>query len=213
MSTAVAQSSDTRERLLDAAGEIFAAEGFAKATVRGICDRAGANIAAVNYHFGDKDGLYAAVFQHAASCGRIALPKIGDQAEPPEKLRAAVRSLLSCVFDSERPAWYGKLMIREMVEPTPMLSSLVESNFRPLYEALHEIVGDLAEGRLKRPALGRCVRSLIAQCAYYHHARAVIARLEPKLRFDAAEIERLAEHIAEFTIAGIAGVAKTRKRA
>jgi AcrR family transcriptional regulator len=201
--TPTAEATDTRLRLLEAAGEIFAADGYAQATVRDICNLAEANIAAVNYHFGGKRGLYAAVFQHAASCGRIALPKIGDGAQPEAQLRAAVSALLSCVFDSERPAWYGKLMIREMVEPTPVLDSLVETNFRPLYEALHDIVDRLSAGRLKRPALGRCVRSLIAQCAYYHHARAVVTRLEPKLRFDAAEIARLADHIVDFTIGGI----------
>ena len=60
---------ETRNRLLNAAGEVFAEKGFKSATVRAICDRAGANIAAVNYHFGDKEHLYSEVLRFAHAYG------------------------------------------------------------------------------------------------------------------------------------------------
>ena len=56
----------TRQRLLEAAGQVFAEQGFRAATVRDICQRAGANIAAVNYHFGDKEALYREVITDSA---------------------------------------------------------------------------------------------------------------------------------------------------
>ena len=58
----------TRQRLLEAAGEIFAEQGFRQTTVRDICARAGANVAAVNYHFGDKEKLYSEVLRFAHGC-------------------------------------------------------------------------------------------------------------------------------------------------
>src|SRR4051794_36148064 len=59
-----AKTAQTRERLLEAAGQVFAEQGFRRATVRQICKRANANVAAVSYHFGDKLKLYAAVINH-----------------------------------------------------------------------------------------------------------------------------------------------------
>jgi AcrR family transcriptional regulator len=63
---------ETRQRLLEAAGAVFAERGFRATTVREICHRARANLAAVNYHFGDKERLYGAVLQYAL---RYALQK------------------------------------------------------------------------------------------------------------------------------------------
>jgi AcrR family transcriptional regulator len=58
----------TRQRLLEAAGEIFAEQGFRKATVRDICARADANVASVKYHFGDKEKLYSEILRFAHGC-------------------------------------------------------------------------------------------------------------------------------------------------
>src|SRR3954453_12160787 len=65
----------TRKRLLEAAGEVFADKGFKAATVRDICCRAGANVAAINYHFGDKERLYAEVLQLAQVCAQERCPE------------------------------------------------------------------------------------------------------------------------------------------
>ena len=62
---AVSDDRDTRERLIEAAGQLFADHGFRKVTVREICRVAHANVAAVNYHFGDKLGLYREVLDTA----------------------------------------------------------------------------------------------------------------------------------------------------
>ena len=60
----------TRNKLLEAAGQVFAEHGYHSATVREICMRAGANVAAVNYHFGDKLELYTEVLRRSVGAAQ-----------------------------------------------------------------------------------------------------------------------------------------------
>src|SRR5262245_41727785 len=101
------RSTETRERLLQAAAEVFADGGYRRATIAAICRRAGANIAAVHYHFGDKQGLYAAVFDYAQRRATTEDPGLPDgRGETPEdRLRAQVTSFLMRLLDPGRPAW------------------------------------------------------------------------------------------------------------
>jgi AcrR family transcriptional regulator len=126
---------ETRQRLLEAAGEVFAERGFRNTTIREICRRAQANLAAVNYHFGDKERLYAAVMKYAHACALKKYPLAQRESEemPAEKrLHAFISYLLLSVFDKGAPAWLGKLMAREMIEPTRALDALVESIIFPM---------------------------------------------------------------------------------
>src|SRR5262245_4771956 len=140
-----ARSADTRRRLLEAATEVFAAEGFRNATIQQICSRAGANIAAAHYHFGGKEELYAAVFDWATRQARER-----DRAEdpvdgPPEaRLRALVTRFLTRLLGADRPAWIARLVAREMIEPTPALDRLVRQRMRANHEQIAAVVRELA---------------------------------------------------------------------
>ena len=93
----------TKARLLEAAGEEFAEKGFEGATIRSIIERARANIAAVNYHFGDKERLYIQAVIEAHRCGVDMEPVCMDAAHSPARAAPAVRPPLpaSCPGDRE----------------------------------------------------------------------------------------------------------------
>ena len=205
----------TRQRLLESAGEVFAEHGFRATTVRAICRHAGANIAAVNYHFGDKRALYAAVVRYAHGCAadRHPIDLAGPRRQPPaQRLRAFVHGFLMRLLDQGRPAWHGKLMAREMVEPSGALDELVEKAIRPQFLLLSGIVTALV-GELDEVQLRRACISVVCQCLFYHHARPVIVRLFPDLRLDQEEIAELTEHITAFTLNALAALyAKGRAR-
>jgi AcrR family transcriptional regulator len=196
----------TEQRLLEAAGEIFAEYGYQAATTRQICEKAGANIAAINYHFGDKEGLYMAVLRsvpkahadkHPADLGLM------PDATAEQKLHAYLRSLLRRVFDEGRPGWYTKLISREMIEPTQALDTLVEEAARPVHQELASIVRDLLGSGATEEGVRLCTLSIISQCVYYHHARSIIRRLYPEQRYGPQDIERLADHIMKFSLAAL----------
>ena len=211
---------ETRRQLLEAAGDVFATTGFRQATVREICRRAGANVAAVNYHFGDKEALYAEVLRHAhrkAFEKYPLLPESGASASPADKLRAFVRSFLLRIFDHGPTAWFGKMMAWEMIEPTGALDSLLEERMRPMANQLGGIVAEILGGSPDDERTRLCCLSVVSQCVFYHHCRQVVARLFPAQQLNAGAIEPLANHITSFSLAAMrhlpeVGTAKRRPR-
>ena len=202
--------SHTEARLLDAAGEIFAEFGYRAATVRQICEKAGANVAAVNYYFGDKEGLYLAVLRSVPRAHAEKYPSgrgLDANAKAEARLRAYVESLLQRVFDSGRPGWHAKIIAREMVEPTRALDSLLEEVARPLHQELADIVRQLLGSEPDDDAVRLCSLSIMGQCVYYHHARNVLTRLYPAQSYNAGEVSQLVNHISEFSVAALTALA------
>lgn len=197
---------NTRQRLLEAGGEVFAESGFRAATIREICKRAGANIAAVNYHFGDKETLYSAVLQYAHRCASEKYPhNIGlkDNAGAEERLSVFIRSFMLRIFDDGRPAWHGKLMLRELADPTSALDAVVDAFIRPLSEALAGIVTELIGKNAGREVIRNSANSIMGQCLFYCHARPVLARLSSQGNYGKKEIDRLTDHIISFSLEAI----------
>jgi len=200
----------TRERLLEAAGEVFAEHGFRAATIRDICSRAGANVAAVNYHFRDKEGLYSAVLQYAYDRALQKHPPslgVTPDTPPEERLKVFIRSFMMRIFDEGKPAWHGRLMIKEISEPTGALDLLIEQSVRAQFELLISILQALAGDRLPQARLRMCATSIVAQCIHAYYARHVIQKLNPQLIYGPDNIDILVNHIFGFSLAAIRGLA------
>src|SRR5262245_1943802 len=103
---------ETRERLLKTAARLFAERGFKRVTVRDICRAARANVAAVNYHFGDKEGLYREVFRLAIDAIQStteAIKRAAAGQEPTEQLRTCIQMYLRRLLAADRNDWIHKL--------------------------------------------------------------------------------------------------------
>ena len=195
-------SDQTRARLLAAAREVFSQHGFQGATVREICRRAEANVAAVNYHFGSKDGLLAEALNFAPLAALQATNLEAD-ACPRMRLRLFIRDFMLMLLDEKHPSSQCQIMARELADPTPALDQIVREAIAPLHEFLGELVREIVKEKIGEAELRRHVHSILGQCLFYRHSHPVLQRLHPKLRYDHREIAAIAAHIADFSLAGI----------
>jgi AcrR family transcriptional regulator len=194
----------TKARLLEAAGEEFAEKGFEGATVRSICSRAGANLAAVNYHFGDKEQLYVQAVIAAHRCG-VELPTESASREgtPAEQLRNFIRYFLNYVVAVDRDkGWHHALMLCELLRPTRASETLVQEVIRPKFERLVGILEEVCPAADER-RLHALAFSIIGQCLYYRMGRPIIARLVGAAEFRGLDLDFLADHIAGFCLAAL----------
>ena len=199
---------ETRQRLLAAATRLFAESGFNAATVRDICTRANANVAAVNYHFNGKVGLYEDVMRSAISIMQATTEEArreGVGRPSREQLRIYVRVFIARVVAGGGDTWIHQLMIREMADPTPALDLVIEAVIRPRLGYLAGIVAGVVGCAADDPRVLPCVFSVNAQClALLNHKGA--ARVNPAFAMNAAGIEAMVEHITRFSLAGIEAI-------
>jgi TetR/AcrR family transcriptional regulator, regulator of cefoperazone and chloramphenicol sensitivity len=207
---------DTRHRVLEAAGAVFAEEGFRRATVREICRRARANVAAVNYHFDGKEGLYRAVLEQGRDAAFQKYPlTLGAEGArgSEERLQAFVRAFLFRVFDRGAPTRFFRLMAREFVEPTEILDRVVAETVRPAFEYLASIVRPLLGPKADEKTVQLHCTSIVGQCLYFHVSRHVLSRLFPWGRFSPGDIEAIAEHITRLSARAMKAFRRERKEA
>jgi len=200
------QNRDCRERILEVAGEIFAECGFRGSTVRKICERAGVNVAAINYYFGGKEKLYTEVLRHWNDFAIKKYPLllgVGEDAPVEVQLHAFIRSFLFRLLDKGKPAWFGKLMTREMTEPTRSFQRLVKEIVRPRDKILASIVRKMIGTSLSEEKIRLFCASIIGQCLYYYNARSIVTQLYHQDVSKPEEIERIADHILQFSLRGL----------
>jgi len=204
----------TRDRILSAAGDEFAEHGFEGATIRAITERAGVNLAAVNYHFRDKSELYTRVVLDACSLPTAWRSATADaSASPDERLRSLIYHFLRALLDPERPAWKRRLVAREMSEPTEALDVLVEENIRPFRDGfLVPVLNELTGGGCTQRQVSLLSASIMGQCMYYVQSQPIIVRLYPDFKIGNVEILEIAEHISRFSLAAIAGLNQQARR-
>jgi AcrR family transcriptional regulator len=211
-------ASITRDRLLDAAEDLFARKGYAAASVRSIVAAAGCNLAAVNYHFGGKRNLYREVFHRRLSAmreRRLAAVEgaVRDGGRGKGDLEATLLAFAHAFLaplredpEARRPL---RLMLREIVDPLLPTDFFHTELIVPVNRALNAAVAEAAP-ELDNREVRLCVQSFLGQLLHAMHAqRVAVADLgEPADVFTPAD---LVEHVVRFTVAAIERLREGRR--
>ena len=206
----------TRRRLLDAGRQLFADHPFDDVTVRDICRHAGVNLALVNYHFGDKLGLYSAVMSEVIDAIREfnALAMNAPEGSSPDaRLQRFIRAFLQRIFETKgEGSWVHKFIQHELNRPTEAVQRIMEEAIVPRLRYLSAAVTELLDCTPDDPRVMQCVGSVHGLCLVY--SRMLLA---PKLKLVAPDltpperpgVEAAVAHVTAFSLAGIKAMRST----
>lgn len=209
------QSMGTKEKLFVASIEIFASKGYKAATVRGICQQAGAsNINAVHYYYGNKAGLYREVLRTMFSTSDKRYEeehgKSSEQKTPEMRLRDFIKAYCELCFrggQTSNNMW--KIFVSEMAQPSDIFDEVVEIYARTQDNHLCAIVKDYLGPQASQDTIRDCVLSVISQIVYYSFAEPLFTRLYPEHPGMEDYFEQIVSHVTRFSLGGLEAIRKT----
>ncbi|MDB5959176.1 MAG: TetR family transcriptional regulator [Massilia sp.] len=194
-----ADGAQSRERLLNAAMRLFAAQGFATTSTREIALAAGTNIAAISYYFGDKAGLYRATFREMSPCTPDAVSSFTNPALPLREMLAQFYGMLLGQLKQGQDARVGmRLWFREMLEPTGLWRQEIDNGVRPAHTALTLALGRHLGLDPGRDNVARLAYSIAGLAMHLMVSREVIDVLSPQLLKDEAAIDAWVARLVDY---------------
>lgn len=152
------QESDSKQRILEVAVELFGRRGYRGTSVASICEQARVNVAAVNYHFHSKLELYIQIWKIALQRDTQLNPSDGgvpENAPAQDRLKARVRSLIQRFVRPNDPSQLAMLIIHELAEPTdPAIDQVRFNAIQPPHTAMRDLIREmLGEGATDQEVL------------------------------------------------------------
>ena len=195
---------DTREKILVAAAELFAEKGYRATTIALICEKAQANIAAVNYYFRSKENLYQAAWQYAHRKLMTKIPPDGgvsDDAPPEARLRGRIKAGLQKAMLPNAAAI--SIMHKEMATPTGLLQQVIHDAIKPVRTATQAILQELLGPSATSLDVELCEICVVSPCMHIAHHQQTVAHGCPGPAFKPEMLNDMVEHFTGYALAGI----------
>lgn len=198
---------ETRSRIIEAAGQLFAERGYHDTTSKEICKRAGVNLAAVNYHFGSRDGLYLAVvsevMRHLLELDYLKQVAASDTSAE-EKLAVMIDGLIHSLI--EERSWHTRVWAREILTPSPVLPAITATEAMPRVEIVLPILAELTGIADDNPKRFYGLLGLMSPCL-------MLLIIDPELPTPLQPIfsrpaDEIADHIKRFIFSGLRSFAE-----
>jgi AcrR family transcriptional regulator len=208
--TPAISTATTKQRLLDAAEEIFAAKGYEAASVEEITRRAGANRAAISFHFGGKERLYIETvkYAHRICHEGVPFPDWPEGTPAAERLHGFIRTMVTRMVAEPKPH-ATQLMMREMAQPTAACVEVVREYIRPQAGVLMDILNELLPPEVPLARRYLIGFSIVSQCLFYKQNRAVVQLLMGEDEYQRLDVDTLTEHITAVARVAIGAVKST----
>lgn len=204
---------DARARLLQAGLRLFAQQGYSKTSTRELAEAASVNVASISYYFGDKAGLYRAVFQEPLGAPEDELARFnGPQLTLAQALRGFYDGFLEPLRQGDKARLCMKLHFREMLEPTGLWPIEAAQGLQPSHEALLRVLCrhlGLSEPDTDLHRLAVCLAGL---GVHMHVGRDITDQLVPGINDGEQAIDRWAERLTLFGLAMVHAEARRRGR-
>ena len=218
MSTAIpisrkqrSDGAEAREHLLHCALRLFSEKGFAKTSTREIAKAAGANLAAISYYFGDKAGLYRAVFTEPLGSASDDIPLYSNPALTLEQsLIGFFSSFLEPLKQGELVQLCMRLHFREMMEPTGLWAEEVDNGIKPAHAALVELLGRHLGLAVPDDDLHRLAFSITGLALQMYIGRDVVQAIRPQLLGQPEAIDHWASRLVSYGLAMVEAEAALR---
>lgn len=203
------ERNDTKQALILAAGELFAEHGYEGTSIRAIAEKAGANVAAISYHFGSKGKLYVATVRYVVHSDEGSpvhelLDHVGPQSGAQgvcRAMRGAATEFLARLASPGRPLWRTRLLMRAMFESEQgPLEETIDETFRPDVGDLMALACRVVPGLSEREAM-LWAFGFMGQVAFYIFVREPVLRVLGQEEFDPQFLHEAAEFVAKSTIA------------
>ena len=195
----------TRESILEATGELIAEKGLAQTTNKEIAKKAGVDLAAINYHFGGRDGLYLAVLtlaHHHYLDGEQLAELAASDISSEEKLGVFLETFLTKL--SNQGDWHGRVFARELLSPSVQLGDFVNTEGAKKIQSVRRIVGEAAGLSEDDPRLLPCMLSVVAPCMMLIVAGNRMPG--PVQEIVAMQAKALTAHFKLFSLAGLKAI-------
>ena len=198
----------TRAQIIETAGALIATQGFAHTTSKSIAEKAGVDLATINYHFGGRDGLYKILLAegHRYFIDITELAALAESdIEPRQKLAGFLEQIIKKLMKEQ--GWQAQLFLRELLAPSKGSVEILQTVITPKTLYMQKIIHQITKIPQDDPLIQRCMMNVMAPCLVLLVSGSGTPNFIKNM-VDISSVQEIVTHHQRFSLAGLDAVSK-----